>query len=187
MVRFIDVYERLPASAPVGHPHIVEDFNEETDKDNLRGADGICTMLYRYNPSVLRDFLDLEIPVIEVVRHEKTSNRYDMIIARHERVVTVIPYLIPPYMKTVANMTMSKCGFMRDAEFVDLRVDFGIKEEGLWVPLSGHSDLFYPTGPNRAEILDGFGEQLAAQIMYHKLWDESTAKEIKVDIERERP
>ncbi|KAL8886798.1 MAG: hypothetical protein Q9215_005536 [Flavoplaca cf. flavocitrina] len=167
MVHSIDVYEGLPASAPVGHPHIVADFNEETDKDNLRGADGICTMLYKYNPSVLRDFLDLEIPVIEIVRHEKRSSRYDLIIARQERVVT--------------------CGFIRDGEFVDLRVDFGIKEEGLWVPLSGHTDFIHPTGPNRGEILDGFGRQLAAQIMYHKLWDESTAKEIKVDIERERP
>ncbi|KAL9039685.1 MAG: hypothetical protein Q9180_002381 [Flavoplaca navasiana] len=167
MVHFIDVYEWLPASAPIGHPHIVADFNEETNKDNLRGADGICTMLYKYNPSVLRDFLDLRIPSIEIVRREEESYRYDMIIARHERVVT--------------------CGFMRNAEFVDLRVDFGITEEGLWVPLSGHTDFIHPTGPNRGEILDGLGGQLAAQIMYHKLWDESTAKEIKVDVEREGP
>ena len=187
MVHFINVYEGLPASAPVGHPHIVEDFNEETNKDNLRAADGICTMLYKYNPSVLRDFLDLRIPSIEIVRREEDAYRYDMIIARHERVVTVMPYLIPPYMKTVADMTISKCGFIRNAEFVDLRVDFGITGEGLWVPLSGHTDFIHPTGSNRGEILDGFGGQFAAQIMYHKLWDESTAREIKVDVERERP
>ncbi|KAL8894201.1 MAG: hypothetical protein Q9192_004529 [Flavoplaca navasiana] len=144
MVHFIDVYEGLPASTPVGHPHIVADFNEETDKDNLRGADGICTMLYKYNPSVLRDFLDLQIPVIEIVRHEKESYRYDLIIARHERVVTVIPHLISQYMKTFADMTTSKCGFIRDGEFVDLRVDFGITEQGLWVPLSGHTDFMAP-------------------------------------------
>ncbi|KAL8656146.1 MAG: hypothetical protein Q9226_002770 [Calogaya cf. arnoldii] len=165
MVRFIDVYDRLPASAPVGHPHTFEDFNEVTNKDNLRLADGICTMLYNWKPSVLKDFLDLRIPSIEIVRHEKVTFRRDMIIARHERA----------------------CGFIKDGEFVDLQLDFGITEEGLWVPLSGFMDPIYPQGPNRKQVLDDFGGQFAAQIMYHKLWDESTAKEIKVDIEREHP
>ncbi|KAL8870909.1 MAG: hypothetical protein Q9174_003151 [Haloplaca sp. 1 TL-2023] len=175
MVRFIDVYERLPSSAPVGHPHIVDRSNEETDKDNLRVADGICTMLYKYNPSVLRDFLNLQIPVIEILRREQEgSSRYNLLIARHERVVTLLILVI-------------QCGFMRDGEFVDVLVDFGITHEGLWVPLTGHTDMIHPTGPNKAEILDDFGTQFASQIVYWELWEESTAKEIKVSIERNRP
>ncbi|KAL8801489.1 MAG: hypothetical protein Q9223_007443 [Gallowayella weberi] len=162
MVRFIDVYDKLPASAPVGHPHIVEDFDEETNKDNLRAADGIATFLYHFNPSVLDDFLNMSIPSVEVIRHEKSSSRYDLIIARTERAVM--------------------CGFMRNAEFVDMQLSFGIKEDGSWVPLSGFCEPFYPTGPGKGTTLDEFGTDFAAQIVYHKLWNESTAKEIETII-----
>ncbi|KAL8799566.1 MAG: hypothetical protein Q9182_005805 [Xanthomendoza sp. 2 TL-2023] len=148
MVQFLDVYDKLPASAPVGHPHIVADFDEETNKDNLRLADGIATFLYRFKPSVLDDFLNMSIPSVEVIRHEESGSTYDM------------------------------CGFMRNAEFVDLQLSFGIKEDGSWVPLSGFCEPFYPTGPGKAEMLHEFGKDFAALIMYHELWDESTAKKI---------
>ncbi|KAL8671689.1 MAG: hypothetical protein Q9168_003811 [Polycauliona sp. 1 TL-2023] len=167
MVQYINAYAGLPASAPIGHAHIVDYFNEDTNKDNLRLADGISTMLYRFNPAVLRDFLDISIPSVEIIRREKPGPRYDLIIARHSRAVT--------------------CGFIRDAEFVDLKLDFGITPQGLWVPLASFMEPFHPQGPNREELLEGFGKQFAAQIMYHSLWDERTAKEIKVDVERERP
>lgn len=68
-----------------------------------------------------------------------------------------------------------------------MRVDFGITEEGLWVPLSGFTGSFNFGGPNREHILEGLGRDFAAQIVYHRLWDASSAKEIKVDIEREHP
>lgn len=68
-----------------------------------------------------------------------------------------------------------------------MQLEFGITEEGLWVPLWGFAANIYPEGPNKKRVLDDFGGQFAAQIMYRRMWDGTTAKEIKVDIERERP
>ncbi|KAI4242469.1 MAG: hypothetical protein L6R40_004023 [Gallowayella cf. fulva] len=161
VVRFKD----LPASAAIGHPHIVADFNEEIDKENLRAADGIATFLYRFKRSVLDDFLDMSIPTVEVIRREKSSLRYDMVVARNER----------------------ECGFIRNGEFIDTQLSFGVKEDGSWTPLSGWSSGIYPQGPNKKVHLDEFGKSFAAQIMYNSAWDESTDKEIEVTTDRTSP
>jgi len=58
-LRFSDASPKLPARAPTEHPHIMTgSFHEETDKTNLRAADGAATFLYNWDPSILDEFLD---------------------------------------------------------------------------------------------------------------------------------
>lgn len=89
-LRFSDAYPRLPARAPTGHPHIITgSFHEETDKDDLRAADGVATFLYNWDPSILDEFLNPATSHLEIVRKEKRQIMEDLVIAKHERSVMV--------------------------------------------------------------------------------------------------
>ena len=58
-LRYLDSYPGLPASAPVGHPHIIGWDGEDTDKKHLTAADGIATLLFNWKPEALDAFLDV--------------------------------------------------------------------------------------------------------------------------------
>jgi hypothetical protein len=89
-LRFSDAYPYLPATAPTGHPHIITgSFHEETDKTNLRAADGVATFLYNWDPSILDEFLNPAIPQLEIVRKQKRQIMEDMVIAKHGQSVMV--------------------------------------------------------------------------------------------------
>jgi len=89
-LQFSDTYSKLPATAPTGHPHIITGpFHEETDKANLRAADGVATFLYRWDSSILDKFLDPATPRLEIVRREKDRIMEDMVIAKHGQSVMV--------------------------------------------------------------------------------------------------
>lgn len=59
-LRYID-HPLLPESAPLDHPHIVNinAFSEETDKENLRGPDGLVTAIHTHDPNLLSQYLDI--------------------------------------------------------------------------------------------------------------------------------
>ena len=80
----------FPTGAPIGHPHIISsDFNEATDTDDLRTADSVVTLLYRWDLDALCDFLDLRYDYFEFTRLEKDNTTQSIIIIRHGREVTV--------------------------------------------------------------------------------------------------
>lgn len=84
-------YTRLPACAPVGHPHVIdEDFQEGSDITNLRAADGVATLLYNWNPDAFFSFLELSYDYFEFVGREKDeAYQHLIIIIRRGRKVTV--------------------------------------------------------------------------------------------------
>jgi len=89
-LRLSDAYPKLPATAPTGHPHIITGpFHEETDKTDLRAADGVATFLYNWEPSILDEFLDPATPRLVVVRREKSCVMEDMVIAKFGQSVRV--------------------------------------------------------------------------------------------------
>jgi hypothetical protein len=52
----------LPATAPEGHPHIIDDIeniSEDDLPDNLEAVDVIATVLYKWNPEALHNLLDM--------------------------------------------------------------------------------------------------------------------------------
>ncbi len=84
-------YPRLPASAPIGHPHIVSaGFHEDTDTTNLRAADAVATILYKRKPEALQRFLNLEYEIFNfscnAVNERGLSS---LVISRSGREVTV--------------------------------------------------------------------------------------------------
>lgn len=88
-LKYLNVYHKLPASAPTGHPHILsKGFDEDTDQTNLRAADGVATFLYYWSPAILAEFLDPKISNLEIVRKEKSFFQ-DLFIAKYYESVMV--------------------------------------------------------------------------------------------------
>lgn len=90
-LRYLNSYPGLPASAPVGHPHIIGWDNEDTDKGSLTAADGIATLLFNWKPEALDAFLDFRHkPKYEWYRQTKPgSHIMDVLIARSGNVAVV--------------------------------------------------------------------------------------------------
>ncbi len=83
-------YLGLPACAPLGHPHVIsQEFQEGSDITNLRAADGVVTLLYKWNPDALYAFLELSYDYFEFVRREKDEAYQHLIVVRRGRKVTV--------------------------------------------------------------------------------------------------
>jgi hypothetical protein len=60
-LQYSNDYPYLPASAPVNHPHLIDTANWDesiTDLQNLRLADGILTLMYKWKPIAVNKFLD---------------------------------------------------------------------------------------------------------------------------------
>ena len=80
----------FPIGAPIGNPHIISsEFEAATDTTDLRAADGVATLLYRWDLDALCDFLDLEYDYFEFTRLEKDNTTQSLIIIRRGREVTV--------------------------------------------------------------------------------------------------
>ena len=84
-------YPGLPASAPIGHPHIISGgFHGETDITNLRAADAVATILYKRKPEALQSFLDLEYERFDFsCGAENERGLSYLVISRSGREVTV--------------------------------------------------------------------------------------------------
>lgn len=124
-LRYLNSYPGLPASAPVGHPHIIGWDNEDTDKGRLTAADGIATLLFNWKPEALDAFLDFRHkPKYEWYRQTKPgSHIMDVLIARSGNVAV--------------------CGFRKDGEWTDYApFYYTMEESGAWTPLDRRSELF---------------------------------------------
>ncbi|OBZ75639.1 hypothetical protein A0H81_04822 [Grifola frondosa] len=151
-LRYSDACTELPASRPVGFPHIinVQGFDEETDKKDLRAADGIATLLYNWKPEALRALLDLNRPRFEF-KH-KGSYYLTMIIARHGMVVSF--------------------GFYDSDVECRTQMIYRISVTGEWIPLSGMFEGLNADGRTRPKIVESFGTEFAKDILYNRKWEE---------------
>jgi hypothetical protein len=59
-LEYLDSYAALPPDRPVGYPHLInmEKYKEENQRQNLRVADAVVTVLYNWELEALAAFLD---------------------------------------------------------------------------------------------------------------------------------
>ena len=81
----------LPTNRPLGYPHIIvsQGFNEQTDKTDLRFADGVATLLWKWNAEQFNAFFDLSKPRFEMLRKNGPGMIKYTMIARLDNVVIV--------------------------------------------------------------------------------------------------
>lgn len=80
----------LPTGRFVEYPHIVDMKDGfKYDVTDLRVVDGITTLLYYYDLSVMRDFLNLKIPAVGYNRKEHDDLVCDLLISRDGSMVSV--------------------------------------------------------------------------------------------------
>ena len=62
-LEYLDHYAALPADRPVGYPHLINTDKYTTDiqRQNLRIADAVVTVLYNWEPEALAAFLDKDL------------------------------------------------------------------------------------------------------------------------------
>jgi hypothetical protein len=83
--------DSLPADRPAGYPHIlnIDRFNEGTDSEDLRCADGVATFLWKWDPRHCEAFFDMSRPRYEMARPYRKDGFLVMTIARFGRGVMV--------------------------------------------------------------------------------------------------
>ena len=61
-LEYLDNYAALPSYRPVGFPHLIntEKYYEENQRQDLRVADAVVTVLYNWEPEALAAFLDMD-------------------------------------------------------------------------------------------------------------------------------
>lgn len=59
-LEYLDNYAALPADRPVGYPHLInmDKYQEHIQRQGLRIADAVVTVLYNWEPEALTAFLD---------------------------------------------------------------------------------------------------------------------------------
>ena len=62
-LEYLDHYAALPTGRPVGYPHLInmDKYTEEIQRQDLRIADAIVTVLYNWEPEALAAFLNDEL------------------------------------------------------------------------------------------------------------------------------
>ena len=89
-------HEKVPADAPDGHPHIIENPRIVSLKGpKIRLADGVATVLWNYKPSALEQFFDMSIERVTfryTYAHPRVSATHHYVIERtgSEVVVSIL-------------------------------------------------------------------------------------------------
>ncbi|MCJ1414569.1 hypothetical protein MMC32_000896 [Xylographa parallela] len=153
-VTFLSFYPDLPLSLPTGWPHIidwdtVEGIFADTGLsiDGFHIANGIATVLHRYDPALLKNFLDLAINQVTFTKKGKSGCGAILVIERNHNTV-MVKIDTDPDLPLHADEDC-KCGSYTNSvmngdsvEEWDMRVKYRISGSGRWVPLE------YATGVN---------------------------------------
>ena len=77
----------LPTNRPPGYPHLIDasGFCEETDKTDLRCADGVATLLWIWNRQQFNAFFDHAKDKVEIWRMAPSEPIKDMAVTRSGR------------------------------------------------------------------------------------------------------
>lgn len=75
-LEYLHHYAALPANRPVGYPHLIntDKYTEYIQLQNLRIADAVVTVLYKWEPEALATFLDDDL---EDIRFQVQDHRQD--------------------------------------------------------------------------------------------------------------
>ena len=92
-LKYLSTCPLLPPERPVGFPHLIdtEKLHEDTDTDDLRLADGIATMIYKWKPAELEKFLRVGNTKYDLLRDERENRTtiFNIKIRRVGNLVTV--------------------------------------------------------------------------------------------------
>jgi len=92
-LRFIDDFPDLPLDTPDNHAHIVntQGFDEEVNTSQAKAIDAAITLLYNYDPEVLKKFLDPRIERFTWRRHRKGPFQEVVVLRRKTLVQVSLP------------------------------------------------------------------------------------------------
>ncbi|CAJ2508600.1 Uu.00g136260.m01.CDS01 [Anthostomella pinea] len=149
-IKFISKHE-LPANKTLGHPHVNHGvFTASGSRDEFHPADSIATFLYNCNPKLLKKFLDIDGPEVEIAC--KAPKPFQTLhIARIGDTVTASRH----------------CGYPSEGEMVTV-IDCLIERNGEWTAVSASNDGFEPA---RQEAKERMGADLAQSILLRRQWE----------------
>ena len=92
-IQYLSSCPQLPATAPFGHPHLVDvdsvDMDFPLPQPGLGVADFVVTVLFNHKSETLQRFLDLSHDFKFWIRHKEECGSLDFCIVRKGSVVTV--------------------------------------------------------------------------------------------------
>jgi len=94
-LRFIDTFPELPLDTADNHAHIVntQGFDEEVNSDKAKAIDAAVTLLYNYDPELLKKFLDPSIERFTWRRHRKDFHQEVVVLRRKKLVQVSLPWI----------------------------------------------------------------------------------------------
>ncbi|MCJ1390861.1 hypothetical protein MMC18_003722 [Xylographa bjoerkii] len=172
-VAFLSGNPDLPVELPPGWPHIIDwdtvrtSFEDaELSEDGFHIANGIATVLHRYDPALLKNFLDFDIHKVTYNKKDKSENVADLVIERDKNHVM--------------------CGYYSDIVFNgdrckewDIRVKYSISCAGRWVPLEYATGLNARDTSRNAQSIAENGAMLTQAMLVNEGWEESDRAKIK--------
>lgn len=187
-ITYLAGYNALPTYRAPGYPHIIKN-NHVTEEEgsgyyNLRAADGVATLLYKYNPAALEDFLNLNKKEFFFWRKEPSNTLlHHTIVTRHGLTVTVCQVPIHTMLASWRSNYPSQAGRVRQEAPLgqggrwDYMLQYKIKPDGLWKP---HALLqMLGQGWTRDfEDIENMGNVFAYKIIFDKRWRYSEGVEM---------
>ena len=134
---YLSDYPELPTDAPIGHPHIVNlsALQDDVPTDDITIADVVASVLFKYRPSALTAFLDLDRSHVHFLC--RSGGELDFCISRKGQTVKITSSTLD-VSSGVAVLT-SQVGWLNEREQGgwDLVFKYVIDEEatGNWSPM----------------------------------------------------
>lgn len=89
-IRRVTNFALRPADKPDNYAHIIDTESANEDKYGIIGQDGIVTILYKFDPELLKNFLDQSISRFSFdVRRPSSRDSIDLKITRQNDIVEV--------------------------------------------------------------------------------------------------
>lgn len=90
-LEYLDHYAALPADRPVGYPHLInaDKYKEEIQRQDLRIADAVVTVLYNWEPEALAAFLNYDLEDFRFQVEDSNVHPHNFYVQRKGRRVEV--------------------------------------------------------------------------------------------------
>lgn len=160
----------LPQDKPAGCPHLIQDFDEETNITNLRLADGTATVLYYLNPEILKIFLDVKAPNIEL-GCKTESPQSSLVMARYDNSVMVSTASTGD---TILIDWPAQCAFFSEHAEQTTQHMQCIDSTGEWKTEEAMTDSGRTANKERGEnpkAVEDAGALFASQLLRDKIWE----------------
>ena len=167
-----------------GYPHVVDHHSIDVpgEVQNLRdltAADGITTVIYHYNRSILSAFLDRDGPDIHFDRSQ--LGKCTLYIGRKGRYMKVCSATVAP--GEVCADRSWQCGYYyRTGHTInwEICVEYYIGHGGKWSPISATGTSCGPTAVDDIDAIDDFGKNIATTMLMERQWENTPHTRIMI-------